>query len=78
MTLQDSIRLVAVQSQGFGELVMRDPVPTVELDEECLLRLPAQVGPVAATLVLTDRSTLVLSCRVSKMRLEEIADESVK
>ncbi len=51
VTFQDPIRLVAVQSQGLGELVMRDPVPTVELDEECLLRLPAKVGPVAAKLV---------------------------
>ena len=51
VTLQDPVRLVAVQSQCLGELVMRDPVPTVELDEECLLRLPAKVGSVGAKLV---------------------------
>jgi hypothetical protein len=50
-TLQHPVRLVAVQAQGFGELVMRDLVLTIELDKERLFRLPAEVGPVAAKLV---------------------------
>src|SRR5208282_297255 len=50
--LQDSIGLVAVQPQRFGELAMSNPFLAVEVDQVCLLRLPVHVQAVGAKLLL--------------------------
>jgi hypothetical protein len=41
---EDAVGLIAAQSQGLSELVMRDPLLPVELDEERLPGLAVEVG----------------------------------